>query len=144
MQRSSRSGWGKCCLQRRLIDKTGPAAAYGCRGWQYSGNRNLNAAAQPVGSMEVALAHAARLLQTAPLLAAEQAQEILKVAPGHPAASLLLTTAQRLTGRSAAPPAWLALADQLRANGDPAGADACYARHIMASTRDPRLLQAAS
>jgi tetratricopeptide (TPR) repeat protein len=64
--------------------------------------RNLSPAAQPVGTLDIALAHAARLLQTDPLLAAEQSTEILKVAPGHPAASLLLATANRLTGKMAA------------------------------------------
>ena len=36
--------------------------------------------------------------------------------------------------------AWLALADALRANGDAAGADAAYLRHVRQSARDPRLL----
>jgi tetratricopeptide (TPR) repeat protein len=40
--------------------------------------------------------------------------------------------------------AWLALADQLTLVGDTDGADAAYARHIKASTRDPRLLSAAA
>lgn len=39
--------------------------------------------------------------------------------------------------------AWRALADQLFALGDGAGADAAYARQIRAATRDPRLLAAA-
>jgi tetratricopeptide (TPR) repeat protein len=39
--------------------------------------------------------------------------------------------------------AWLALADHLRAAGDADGADAAYARHIKAATRDPRLMAAA-
>jgi tetratricopeptide (TPR) repeat protein len=40
--------------------------------------------------------------------------------------------------------AWLALADQLTLVGDTDGADAAYARHIRASTKDPRLLSAAA
>lgn len=40
--------------------------------------------------------------------------------------------------------AWLALGDHLAAIGDVTGADAAYARHIKASTRDPRLLQPAA
>jgi tetratricopeptide (TPR) repeat protein len=40
------------------------------------------------------------------------------------------------------PTAWLALADHLRGIGDASGADAAYARHIKASTKDPRLLAA--
>jgi predicted Zn-dependent protease len=53
---------------------------------------------QPVGSLEVALSHAARLLAAQPALAAEQAAEILKVVPGHPGALLLRAVAQRAVG----------------------------------------------
>jgi len=42
------------------------------------------------------------------------------------------------------PDAWRAIGDHLVATGDLAGADAAYARHIKASTRDPKLLSAAS
>ncbi len=42
------------------------------------------------------------------------------------------------------PDAWLALADHRNAIGDHAGADAAYTRHVKTSTRDPRLLAAAS
>jgi tetratricopeptide (TPR) repeat protein len=48
----------------------------------------------PVGTLDAALAHAARLLDTRPLLAAEQAQEILKVVPGQPTAKLVLARAK--------------------------------------------------
>src|SRR5256885_539910 len=44
----------------------------------------------------------------------------------------------------ALPGAWRALADHLTAMGDPAGADAAYARHIKAATRDPHLLRPAA
>jgi tetratricopeptide (TPR) repeat protein len=60
----------------------------------------LSSRAEPVGTIEVALAHAARLLQSDPRLAAEQATEILKAAPSHPTAGLLLGTAQRLLGNT--------------------------------------------
>jgi predicted Zn-dependent protease len=40
--------------------------------------------------------------------------------------------------------AWRALGDHLVTIGDSAGADAAYARHLKASTRDPRLLEAAA
>src|SRR5215475_1638667 len=60
---------------------------------------NVSGAAQPVGSVEVALAHAAQLLQKDPQLAAEQATEILRVLPGEPRAQLVLGAARRLTGR---------------------------------------------
>jgi predicted Zn-dependent protease len=153
----------------------------------------MSGAAEPVGTLEVALAHAMRLLATNPSMAAEQAAEILKVVPAHPVALLLLASAQRAAGNPAAAVAiletltgkqpnwaaahyelglalgsagqpdaavgalrravklkpdlahgWLALGDQLTAVGDTAGADAAYAWHIRASTRDPRLLTAAA
>src|SRR5579862_6219040 len=55
-------------------------------------------AADPVGSVEVALAHAGRLLERSPALAAEQAGEILKAVPGHPGAILILSIARRAQG----------------------------------------------
>ncbi len=153
----------------------------------------MSSASEPTGSLEAALAHTRRLLQSAPVLAVEQAQEILKAAPNHPLATLLLGCARRMTGdaddavqilrplvesqpqwaiahyefglaladsgqsaaaltalrRSVAlkpdmPDAWRAIGDRLITSGDAAGADAAYAQHIKASTRDPRLLVAAA
>jgi len=151
----------------------------------------LSSTAEPVGTIDVALAHATRLMQSAPDLAAEQASEILKVAPGHPLASLLLGSARRITGNTDAalqilesltraqpnwaaahyelalalisgrkpalealrravalkpdmPDAWRTLADQLSIEGDLSAADAAYAQHIKASTKDPRLLAPAA
>ena len=62
----------------------------------------MSEAAEPVGSVEVALGHAARLLESSPLLAAEQAGEILKAVPAHPLATLLLGVARRCSGDPAA------------------------------------------
>lgn len=62
----------------------------------------MNASSEPVGSLETALAHTQRLMTSEPRLAAEQATEILKVAPGHPLATLLLGVAQRRSGDAAA------------------------------------------
>jgi tetratricopeptide (TPR) repeat protein len=56
------------------------------------------ATAGPVGSVELALAHGTRLLEREPGLAAEQAREILKIAPAHPSARLLLGVAERRKG----------------------------------------------
>ena len=58
----------------------------------------MTSAADPTGTVEAALAHAGRLLATDPAMALEQASEILKVAPNHPVATLLLGVAQRGTG----------------------------------------------
>ena len=154
------------------------------------GQSNLSSTAEPVGTLDIALAHATRLLQSDPQLAAEQAGEILKVVPGHPVATLLLGCARRATGATDAalqvleqltraqpnwaaahyelglalqdarrpaiaalrravtlkpdmPDAWRALGDQLTIDGDLKGADAAYAQHIKASTKDPRLMNAA-
>src|SRR5882762_2260366 len=56
-------------------------------------------AAEPVGSLQMALAHATRLLQQDPRLAAEQAAEILRALPAEPRARLVLGAAHRLTGQ---------------------------------------------
>jgi predicted Zn-dependent protease len=58
-------------------------------------------AAEPVGTLEVALAHAARLLDSNPAQAAEQAAEILAVAANHPIARLVLGTARQRVGDAA-------------------------------------------
>jgi len=57
---------------------------------------------EPTGTLEVAVAQALRLLEQSPALAAEQAEEILRVVPGHPPATLLLAAARRLAGQPAA------------------------------------------
>jgi len=154
---------------------------------------SMSEAKEPTGSIEMAIAHARRLLQTDPQLAAEQAAEILKVAPQYPPAQLLRGVALRTGGdwqaalevlqplasqqpnwaaahyelgvcfadaaqpgaalaawrravalKPAMPDAWRAIGDHLTLIGDREGADAAYARHIKASTQDPRLLIAAS
>jgi predicted Zn-dependent protease len=153
----------------------------------------MDATPEPTGTVDEAIGHAARLLQTDPHLSAEQATEILKVVPNHPLATLLLGVARRAAGRAAAalpvleqlaasqprwaaahyelgltladagqraagvaalrravalnpdfPDAWRAIGDQSTVSGDAAGADAAYAEQIKASTKDPRLLAAAS
>ena len=53
-----------------------------------------------VGSIDLAIAHARRLLRTAPDQAAAQAREILKAAPGHPVALLIAGAAHRIAGRT--------------------------------------------
>jgi tetratricopeptide (TPR) repeat protein len=112
----------------------------------------------PLGTVDAALAHALRLLAAQPVLAARQAQEILKVAAGHPIALLVLAVAEEAgsaddvdrelrtaISRDARPAeGWLALADYLHERGETARADAAYAHHIRASTREPRLLAPAA
>jgi tetratricopeptide (TPR) repeat protein len=58
----------------------------------------MSGAADPTGTLEVALAHASQLLQRNPTLAAEQATEILSAVPHHPLARLILGSARRLLG----------------------------------------------
>ncbi|HET9448145.1 MAG TPA: sulfotransferase [Steroidobacteraceae bacterium] len=62
----------------------------------------MSATSEPVGTLATALEHTQRLLTSEPRLAAEQATEILKVAPGHPLATLLLGVAHRRAGDAAA------------------------------------------
>jgi tetratricopeptide (TPR) repeat protein len=57
---------------------------------------------EPTGTLQTAMAHAARLLEVDPALAAEQALEILKALPNHPAAVVLLAAARRRAGDPAA------------------------------------------
>ncbi|NNC98797.1 MAG: tetratricopeptide repeat protein [Gammaproteobacteria bacterium] len=52
----------------------------------------------PSGSLDAALAHATRLLDRDPALAAEQATEILNAVPKYPPALLLLATAHQQAG----------------------------------------------
>ncbi|MEO8445829.1 MAG: sulfotransferase, partial [Gammaproteobacteria bacterium] len=92
----------------------------------------MNPASEPIGTLGVALAHGRDLLATDPKLAISQAAEILKALPGQPDALALLADA------------WRALGDQYTVLGETAAADAAYARHIQASTRDPRLLAPAA
>jgi tetratricopeptide (TPR) repeat protein len=62
----------------------------------------MTATSEPVGTLDTALAHTQRLMTSEPRLAVEQATEILKVAPGHPLATLLLGVANRRAGDAAA------------------------------------------
>ncbi len=59
-------------------------------------------AAESVGSLDVALSHALNLIDGQPQAAAEQAAEILRAAPGHPIAELVLGMARRRLGDHAA------------------------------------------
>ncbi len=59
----------------------------------------MNSVSERVGAIDVALAHAQRLLEKDPELAAQQAREILSVFPGLPIARLILGAAQRRAGR---------------------------------------------
>ncbi|MDB6084528.1 MAG: hypothetical protein JWN43_2409 [Gammaproteobacteria bacterium] len=59
-------------------------------------------ASDVVGTLDVAIAHAAALLEEDLGLAAEQACEVLRAVPGHPQARLVLGTAKRRSGQTAA------------------------------------------
>src|SRR6202045_1377404 len=61
---------------------------------------NVNSASEPDGTLDVALGHAARLLERDAALAAEQASEILKAVPGHPHARLIPGAAHRIGGQT--------------------------------------------
>jgi tetratricopeptide (TPR) repeat protein len=61
----------------------------------------MTSTAEPTGTLDTALVHTRRLLLSNPRLAAEQAGEILKAAPNHPLAMLLLGMARRLSGDAA-------------------------------------------
>ncbi len=61
----------------------------------------MSGTTEPSGTLEQALAHAARMLDRRADLAGEQAAEILKIVPGHPVALLILAQARRLQGETA-------------------------------------------
>ena len=71
----------------------------------------MESPAEPLGTLEVALLHARRLLEREPAAAAEQANEILKVFPDQPnalAISGLVSGLCRLSQYSiAVSPSWL-------------------------------------
>lgn len=58
----------------------------------------MSSAPEPVGTLEVALKHTAKLLETEATLAIEQAQAILEAVPGHPLALLYIGIARRKLG----------------------------------------------
>jgi tetratricopeptide (TPR) repeat protein len=113
---------------------------------------------EPTGTLEAALANAARLLDAAPAAALEQATEILKVVPDQPNALAIQGLALGRVGRGedaivalkravkllpALPDAWRALGDHYTALEMREAADGAYAESIRHSTRDPRLMGAA-
>ncbi len=114
--------------------------------------------AEPLGTLEVALAHAARLLQRDASAALEQSAEILKVHPDQPETLALSGLALGALGKGdeaiAAlrravslkpdlPDAWRALGDHYSALEMREAADAAFAQHLRYSTRDPKLMNAA-
>ncbi len=116
------------------------------------------AAQEPLGTLDVALAHARRLLEREPALAAEQAAEILKVHPDNPEALLLSGLALGRTGqgeeaiaalrravhfRPELPEGWRALGDHYTVLGMREAADEAFAQHLRHSTHDPKLMSAA-
>ena len=60
----------------------------------------MTPASEPLASVDAALAHASRLLATDPALAAEQANEVLRVVAGHPVALLLLGASHTARGEA--------------------------------------------
>ncbi len=114
---------------------------------------------QQTGTLSTALANATKLLGVRPALAEEQAGEILKVVPGEPRALLLLGRARWAQGNDAGArqvleplvrkhpglaDAHYALGEILSARGEDAAADRAYARALKASTRNPKLVEAAA
>ena len=68
---------------------------------------NVGMRTTPVGTVDAALEHALSLLAGRPDVALEQATEILNVIPAHPVARLVVGSAQRLLGNTAAAVAML-------------------------------------
>src|ERR1700722_5208827 len=89
---------------------------------------------EPPGTLAAALEHTTRLLKSDPVLAAEQAGEILKVAPQHPVARILLGVARREAGD---PLAALKVLESLAA-GHPKWAAAHYEMGLTLGALDRR------
>jgi tetratricopeptide (TPR) repeat protein len=118
----------------------------------------MSAPAAPLGTLEVALAHAQRLLARDPAAAAEQAAEILKVHPDLPEALALsglalghlgqgddaiLALRRAVHFKPELPDAWRALGDHYTALEMREAADEAFAQHLRYSTHDPKLMGAA-
>jgi len=86
------------------------------------------------------MAHATRLLDVEPALAAEQALEILNAVPNHPPALLLLATARRRSGNPAA--ALAVLEPLVRAQGNWAAAHFEHGLALAAAGRGDEAIQA--
>ncbi|HEV7607896.1 MAG TPA: sulfotransferase [Steroidobacteraceae bacterium] len=115
----------------------------------------MQTSAEPAGTLDVALANAARLLESDARAAVEQADEILKVMPDQPNALALKGLALGRLGEGDAaiealrravhlkpelPDAWRALADHYSALEMREAADEAFAQHFRHSTRDPKLM----
>src|SRR6185312_5043370 len=113
--------------------------------------------AEATGSLQQALTHARRLLESDPALAIQQLDEVLQVVPGHPAALQLLAAAhsqqgdlaqavavlhQAVRSNPGLPQAWRMLGDALWTEGERELARAAYLDHVRHSARDPELLAA--
>ena len=111
------------------------------------------------GNLQTALAQAAKLLARRPALAEEQANEILKVMPGNAQAVLLLARARRLQGNDKGArevlerltrihpnfsEAYYELGELLSTLGESRAADDAHARAILASVKNPKLIEAAN
>ena len=118
----------------------------------------MSTPAEPLGTLEFALAHAARLLDSDAQTAATQAAEILKVFPDQPQALALSGLALGRLGQGDAaiealrravhlkpelPDAWRALADHYTALEMREAADEAFAQQLRHSTRDPKLMSVA-
>lgn len=111
--------------------------------------------AERIGTVEVALVHATRLLDSDPRAALNQAAEILKVIPDQPDALALRGLALGRLGsgdeslealrravhlKPELPDAWRGLADHYSALEMREAADEAFAQHLRHSTRDPKLM----
>jgi tetratricopeptide (TPR) repeat protein len=118
----------------------------------------MSAPAAPLGTLEVALAHAQRLLASDAAAAAEQAAEILKVHADLPEALALCGLALGHLGQGEEaiaalrravhlkpelPDAGRALGDHYSALDMREAADEAFAQHLRHSTHDPKLMSAA-
>jgi tetratricopeptide (TPR) repeat protein len=96
------------------------------------------------GDLPAALATLEPLARTQPTASAVHYEYGMALAAAGRGEDALRELRRAVELNPALPGAWRALADHLSAIGDSVGADAAYARHIKAATRDPRLMRPAA
>src|ERR1700741_5390309 len=104
----------------------------------------LGAAQRACGDSAAAVQTLASLVAAHPNWAAARYEHGLALGSERQGGAAIAALRQAVALKPDFADAWLALAGHLTAIGDAAGADMAYARHIKASTKDPRLIEAAT
>lgn len=99
-------------------------------------NALINRATQGTGTLDEALRRATILLQKDAVLAARQASEVLRVAPGHPHARLIVGAAHRINGETQAAVEVLSVLAREQTRAAPVHLELALAQHAAGQFRD--------